>query len=454
MLKDFSTLNTDELRIEYSELAKKNSSTIEQYEEIMKFSEICVVECTEHLYIIKVYGAYEAVFKKIHTYLKNGTELIKPIFKMMQEKKDADEDAITSDLKNLEKSIHAFIKGSKTEEEFKIASENENGESFALVWKIIKIGNILRCLFKKDVSNSIVNTVKLKFQNDLENQKAVINNFINILNEGVTLLDTKGRIKMMSKKAKEHFFAGSVKILQNAPVEGRFFREIFTNEPTDEINKRMDYNNSVTSSGVSVSYTKMSHGKNLEFEIFPSFEGNNEVSNGLIIFTRLQEKNIEEIESVNRKLQSLVQLIKNENGTLKERINELELNQGWLMKKMNEVTVNSKLLHETVLQLYGYLDIIPYPLAVINVPSLRYEFVNKSFVKFLNRDKREILGKKDEDILTSDTAFELSLKLMDTLSKVSHIDINIYGNPGIQYGFALKSAEPSHIIRILNKMGL
>ena len=268
------------------------------------------------------------------------------------------------------------------------------------------------------------------------------------------MLDTKGRIKLMSKKAKEHFFAGSIKILQNAPVEGRYFREIFTSEPSEDVNKRIEFNNKVMATGVSESYFKRTHGKNLEFEIVPFYESDNDFVRGIVIFTRTIEKNFEELEIINRKLSSLVQLLKNDNGTLKERINELEINQSWLMKKMNEVSGNTKVLQDTVLQLYAYLDIIPYPLAIINVPSLRYEFVNKSYLKFINRDKREILGKKDEDILTSDTAFELSLKVMETLNCESNVDINIYGNPGIQYGFSSNYNEPTHIIRILTKIGI
>jgi hypothetical protein len=454
MGEDFLTFNVDVLRSEYLELVARNKVLEEQADEILKFSDISVIDCSENLYIINVYGAKEKIFRKMHANLRTGTDLMKHVFKLMKDKNENDDEDVTVELRNLEITVNAFIHGTKLEEEFKIVGENENSEPYLLVWKIKKSGRYLRCYFKILTSHSIVNAVKLKYQNDIENQKKITHNFVNICRDGVTLLDTKGRIKLMSKKAKEHFFAGSIKILQNAPVEGRFFREIFTSEPPEEINKRIEYNNKVMATGVTESYFKRTHGKNLEFDIFPFYESDSEFIRGIVIFTRTIEKNFEELETINRKLQSLVQLLKNDNGLLKERINELEINQGWLMKKMNEVSGNSKLLHDTVLQLYAYLDIIPYPLAIINVPSLRYEFVNKSFLKFLNRDKRDILGKKDEEILTSDTAFDLSLKIMETLNCVSNVDISIYGNPGIQYGFSSNYNEPTHIIRILNKIGI
>ena len=147
MAEDFSNFNVEVLRNEYFELVTRNNALEEQSEEILKFSEIAVVECSENLYIINVYGAKEKIFKKIHANLRSGTDLMKHVIKLMKDKNVTDDEDITDELRNLEQSVNTFISSVKLVEEFKVVGENENGEPYLLIWRIKKNRQIFKMLF-------------------------------------------------------------------------------------------------------------------------------------------------------------------------------------------------------------------------------------------------------------------------------------------------------------------
>ena len=143
-------------------------------------------------------------------------------------------------------------------------------------------------------------------------------------------------------------------------------------------------------------------------------------------------------------------MLKTDNDSLKERIKELELNQTWLMRKNDEANNSSKLLHESLKQLYYYLEIMPFPFAILDLPFLKYEFVNNSYLNLVNRDKREVIGRKDDQIFAPEISIELARRIGETISQSEPVDLILFGRRGKQYLITNENGEPKHIMRVFN----
>jgi PAS domain S-box-containing protein len=442
------------LERENAELRTNNSSKSDQLNEVLKYSDMLVVNTTNDLRVMNHFGAADLVLERHSKNLLSGADLVKIIYQTTKNFYDKNSNSDSDDEVDYEKKIGHFLSTHKSEIQFKIVGKKDDGEIFLLIWDILKVSSSLRHFFRVLPTNTIVNEAKKFFAEQFEKQKELIKQIFNSVSDGVMYVDLSNKIKMVNDKAKEYFLTSSSKLMSRAQLEGKFFHEIFANETPDNITQRVEINNSVVINKEKIVYVMRTHGKKLTHSVLPWIDENNNVLGVMIIvsyYTKQEEKDIEEqkvdIAAIKNTLKSTLA----QNSIMKERIKELEYNHNWLMKQRNDDNKTIKYYHSTIKNLYTYLDLLPYPLSILKLPDRIYDFVNKDFLEKFNLDKKGVLSKRDKEVFGPDAEQFLDsmyFKNRTTKLVVPFKNLNFKGRQIIVFD---DSDTPKYLIRVYEK---
>lgn len=455
MATDDLKSENDNLKYELNKLNNLYEKLQEQIVNLLNFGETAVFECDKDYKIISTYGAIDPIFRNLNQLYgkyKNLIEMLNHCINPIDES-DLDKDEIEEDSNepfykvDIKNTFMGFLQNPKKTMNVDLFGKLPTDEIYNLNIKLMKTEFMITAYVRYLPSSFFLKKYDQKTKSDLESKDTLISNIFNAINHGMTLLDSRQRILMMNQNAKDHHISDEAKILKNAQLEGRLYRDIFTNETNEEYGERLRNLDKANSTMKKVKYSKKTNGKMVHFEITPML---NEVNlpNGLLIFTTLETPSDVNMEVKVNKLTQLAKHFKNENDGLNERVKELEINQNWLMKKNDEAQNNSKLLHESLRQIYFYLELLPFPMAVLEIPSGKYQFVNNNFLKLVKLDKKAILSKIDDQIFPDEISALLVAKTAESMNTGGMIAFPFMESLCKQY--IIKNNDSSHLLRIFN----
>ncbi len=451
MATDDLKSENDNLKYELNKLDNLYEKLQEQVVNLLNFGEMAIVECDMDYKIISTYGAVDPIFRNLNKFYAKYKNLIEMLNNCINTIDDEDVDLEEGqepfykvDIKNV---FMSFIQNPKKTVNIDLFGKLPTDEIYNLNIKLMKTELSITAYIRFLPSSFFLKKYEQKIKNDLISKDLLITNVFNSINHGMTLLDSRYRILLMNQNAKDHHISDEAKILKNAQLEGRLYRDIFTNETNEEYNERHRNHEKAISSMKKVKFSKKTNGKMVHFELTPLM---NEVSlpEGMIIFTSIEMPNDLNMELKVNKLTQLAKHFKSENDGLNERVKELELNQNWLMKKNDESTNNTKLLHESLRQIYFYLELLPFPMAIIELPSGKYQFVNNEFLKLVKLEKISVLSKIDDQIFPDTIAAQLVSKTAESINTGKTLSFEFMGSKCKQY--IVKINNSNHLLRIFN----
>ncbi len=434
------------------ELKSKLDAHVELLDETLRHSDTVIVDCTEDFRINAVLGPYDQVFHEHRDKFKHGGNLMKIIYATTKNIIDQDELKLHSDTneaKNMEQKIIEFMQSKRNEILLKVVGETAQGDSFILIWKMKRFGRYFRSFFTSISANLILDKVSEKHEQEIEVLTRRIENLVEYSSDGFIILDKIGKITFINRNARKTLMAQNVKRLMDADVRGRFYREIFVNDTNEEINRKLDINKRVFTNNQAESFIKKSPDGDIHFSVFPDHNEFGDTQ-GLVIVTSLKPTMISnELEQKIKRLSTAVQKMQSEKTYADERIKELDYNQQWMMKKLEDSNQNIKLLHKSLKQLYNYLENMPIPICIIDLPTLKYEFVNTKMHQWMNTKKTDVVGKRDEELLEKDLIIALNEIFKETIKTMQPIKISYKEFTILQMAFSNEKNLPTRLIRLI-----
>jgi PAS domain-containing protein len=442
----------DVLTKDKEELKSKLDAHVELLDESLRHSDTVIVDCTEDFRISAVLGPYDQVFHEHRDKFNHGGNLMKVVYATTKNIIDQDElkqHSDTNEAKNLEQKIIEFMQSIRNEITLKVVGETTKGESFILIWQMKRFSRFFRSFFTSIPTNIILDKINEKHELEIETFKKRGEYLVEFSSDGFIILDKVGKITFMSRNARKTLMAQNVKRLMDADVRGRFYREIFVNDNNEEINRKLDINKRVFTTNQTESFIKKSPDGDIHFSVFPDQNEFGDVQ-GLVIVTSLKPTMISnELEQKVKRLSTAVQKMQSEKTHADERNKELDYNQQWMMKKLEESNQNIKLLHKSLKQLYNYLENMPIPICIIDLPTLKYEFVNTKMHQWMNTKKSDVVGKRDEELLQKDLIIALNEIFKETIKTMQPIKINYKDYTILQMAFSNEKNLPTRLIRLI-----
>ncbi|MCO5249827.1 MAG: PAS domain-containing protein [Candidatus Kapabacteria bacterium] len=434
------------------ELKSKLDAHVELLDETLQHSDTVIVDCTEDFRINAVLGPYDQVFHEHRDKFKHGGNLMKIVYATTKNIIDQDElkqHSNTNEAKNLEQKIIEFMQSKRNDILLKVVGETTKGETFILIWNMKRFGRYFRSFFTSISANIILDKISEKHEHEIEVLTRRIENLVEYSSDGFIILDKVGKITFISRNARKTLMAQNVKRLMDADVRGRLYREIFVNDSIEEINRKLDINKRVFTTNQAESFIKKSPDGDIHFSVFPDHNEFGDVQ-GIVIVTSLKPTMISnELEQKVKRLSTAVQKMQSEKTYADERIKELDYNQQWMMKKMEESNQNIKLLHKSLKQLYNYLENLPIPICIIDLPTLKYEFVNTKMHQWMNTKKTDVVGKRDEELLEKDLIIALNEIFKETIKTMQPIKISYKEYTILQMAFSNEKNLPTRMIRLI-----
>lgn len=435
------------------DLQKKLDEQYQEMQNIMKYADTLIIEFTSDFRIINTLGPIEKVFGQHSKKVERGANLMQLIYKTTQNikaKEENEEEVAYEDREDIEKKVEKFIQGKKDDLLVEIIGENDEAEIFLFVWQIIRNNKNFKSYIKIIPTNNIVKITQDKFKKDLERIDKNNTQLLRLLKEGIVILDRKYKISFMNEAAKKILISSKIPLLQDAPVEGRFFREIFVHEEVEDINQRLEYIDQAIDTKQNIVYTKRTRDIDVEFSIFPMLDDSNYLNNIAIIVTNKSYNIGKASDDANSKKRLLITLkqLSDEKNILSERVKELEYNHKWFMKKRKEDIDTISNLHNSIKSLNNYLNNLPVPTTILRYPELTYEFVNRSFEVLFNQKREIINGKTDFFIFSDNDVEKLNFAVDECVYNRNITTIIIHGVKIIQAPIFDKNENISQIIRI------
>ncbi len=447
--KTISKLSSD--KIDLSNKIEEKDRDISEY---LRISNMAIVDCSEDLRVMNSYGAVDVIFKEVEKSFERGVNLIRMVHKITKNFKEKfDDPNIDPDSQpDLEQAVTNFIMGTREERDFKIVGETEEGEIFLLLWKIKRNGKLFRNYFRIIPSNAVIESAQQHHAVQLKNKDTEVRELLNLMSDGICILDSKSRVSFMNEAGKKIYMSNAAEILKKANVEGKYFRELFVTEDADELNKRLNFNTTAITSREPVRYIKMTNGKEVEFAIHPQFDKGG-MNVGLIVVSKVVQRN--DMQSSNnsnidhKKIAGTIKQLLEEKKVAKERIKELEINHKWFQKKLAEMNENTKIFHKTIKSLYSYLESVPLPISIIQLPTEKVEFVNKAFENYFNRQRSTVLNKIDSEIYDENTTELLRIKLNEIVETNIPNEIKAEKYDILQSIIVNENYNPIHLVRVM-----
>ena len=289
----------------YESRLKEYESKIQTQEaemnELLKYSEMAIVEFTADFRIINSYGAIEKIFESVAEKIERGKNLLTMIYKTTRntkEKIDGDTRSI-EEQQDLDQSLTEFIDGHREEKIIKIIGQNDKSEIFLLIWKIIRKGKNFKSFFKIIPTNTIIHSLKEQYEKELASEERNKREIFGVVSDGITVLDIRNNIIFINEKAKDAYIHQGNKLLRNAKLDGKLFQEILVNESNEEIKKRLNINKRVIINKEPKSYLKNVGDLSVKYTVYPLLTEKKNVE-GLVIISKIENQK-ELIPQINTK---------------------------------------------------------------------------------------------------------------------------------------------------------
>lgn len=433
-----------ELKNEIKNLKEKNEQHNSEFSDILRFFNLLVIDTKDDLRIINCFGTAEEIFTGGDKIFERGNSLIKAIHKVtrntnLRPEENIDESRKTQELLDIEETIVKFINSTRTEREFQIIGETENGDVFLLICRIKRTDKYFRTFLKVLPTNTIIKNMQDKHSEEVKRLKKEAVRVYDAIQDGVTLLDLHNKILYMNPAAKKLYFNNSNRITKNANFEGRLFQEIFVNEDPDIIKEIVEFNKNVLISREETSYSKKINEKEVSFHLKPTLNERDFII-GITIISRTAASDFS-IDTT--KLFTALKNLSIENKNLYSKVKELEGS----LQKSNQIGIE---FQSTVKLFYSFFERMPCPLSIIRFSSQQYEFINAAFEKKISLSRELIKGKKDSDLYPNHILIHFSQALNSNLSEKRTAVINIESIKCKQTIVYNASNEPTHIIRVFD----
>lgn len=429
------------LKDEKEALSSKIQKQDQEISELLIYSEMVVVESTQDMKILNVFGDVEYVFENVAAQVERGANLTMLVAKATQETKSRAEDADAEDIVD---AITKFIQSPRTEKKVEILGvKEESGELFLLDWKILKAGKMVKSYFKITPTNNIIKQTTDKYEKALADKDSFYWQVFEYSNRGVTLINPDGKIIYMNTSAKDMFISKDNKLIKPESLIGRTFYEIFINDDVETNKVRLNKNNQAFITKQSVQFVMQTHEGQIKYEIHPILDRKRAVTALTIFSTLLNANSNGNLD--HRKLMSTIKTLYEEKSVLGERIKELEYNHKWLMKNSREVDTQRK-------KLYYYLNNLPFPISIIDLKTKKYDFVNKEFEQKIKKKRDEIIGHRDVQVFTQMEADFLDEILLQGIESKQTVQIKGLVFEGVQTIIKSQQDTPLYAIRVFTKI--
>lgn len=382
----------DKHKQEITDLRAKLNTMRDEQMLILRYFDLIIVDSSDDLRIIDVLGPVEEMFPEAKNFFDKGSNLVKAIYKITQNTRIREEevhDAVREEefQLDLEELVNRFITGNREEKKYEVLGETDTGEVFLLIWQIKRLEKTFRSYLKIIPSNSIVKSLQTRQEEELLKYKIEARLIYSQIQDGITILGLDNRISFMNDVAKSLFFSYKAGVTQKANFEGRYFHELFINESSDLLKHIIDYNKVIVENRKAINFSAKFGDQTISVHLRPLMNERHFIT-GIVIICRkvVQEMNFD----VNQLLVTLKNLSL-ENKKLFARTREFEANQRVL-------NANIQSLHNTVHNVYRFLEKMPFAVSIIKLPSVSYEFVNERFEKLTQLKREQLRGKNDAQI--------------------------------------------------------
>ncbi len=429
------------LKDEKEALSSKIQKQDQEISELLIYSEMVVIESTQDMKILNVFGDVEYVFENVAAQVERGANLTMLVAKATQETKSRAEEADSEDIVD---AVTVFTQSPRTEKKIEILGvKEESGELFLLDWKMVKSGKMIKSYFKITPTNNIIKQTTDKYEKALDDKDKFYAQVFEYSNRGVTLINPDGKIIYLNTSAKDMFISRDNKLIKPESLFGRTFYEIFINDDVETNKVRQNKNNQAFITKQSVQFVMQTHEGQIKYEVHPILDRKRIVSALAIFSTLLSTNGNDGLD--HRKLMSTIKTLYEEKSVLAERIKELEYNHKWLMKNSRDVDTQRK-------KLYFYLNNLPFPISIIDLKTKKYDFVNKEFEQKIKKKREEIIGHRDVQVFTQMEADFLDDILLQGIETKKTVQISGLVFEGVQTIIKSQQDTPLYAIRVFTKI--
>ena len=414
--------------------------------EILKYSDMAVVETRADMRIVNSFGAVDFIFEEEIDNFERGESLLKLIYKITRNTRPIVSEyyQTTDEIDNIEQTVEKFVEGTIDEKLIRIIGEKENGELFLLLWRLRRNGKIFISYFKTVPTNAIIQAAQDKHKHELEFMQIVVRDSFNLVSEGITILDLKNRVMFMNLPARRDLLANESKLMQAAPVENRFLQELLINETQDMVKTRLDNINKSISSHKPVTYSLTKNDEEVEYKLYPMLNEKQMIC-GTIMIAKAGE-DIFGIKSPRQAIDTTkyIKVIAQQREQMQKqaaRIAELENNQNWLLKQNKEFQFNFRLVQT-------FLEHLPMPVSIQSIPSRKYEYANKAFEVKFNTRKEVLKDKTDENLFPAEDAEILVTRTNEALDSSTEVKVSTPNFYIRQIVLRNANNNPTHLIRV------
>ncbi len=437
----------EKLKQENALLKEKLEKKEIEITEILRYSDMALVETKDDMRILNTYGEIENIFTGGIKHVERGNNLLKVIYKTTNNTKISESELVQHNDAGtyVEDAVRKFVEGTIEEKLFRIVGEKPDGEIFLLNWRIRRMERSFLSYFKIVPTNSIIEASQDKFKREMEFTKFLMRSTLNLFSDGAIILDLQNKITYMNGTAKMFFVVNSNKLLQNAQFEGRFFQELLVIDSADEIKKKLDTIKQVIVSKQPQSIVRKVNDRDVMFKIYPFFDENGFVAGTITIikenFDLLSDDRNKAYEE-QKKLMSALQQISKKAKELTQKNNEMEANQKWLMKSNQDYLSNLR-------SIYSIIDSMPIAVCVLSYPSQKIDYVNKCYEIKFTKSKDDIKGRTDEEYMSMEDAIVFKSKNFETAETNDTVNVSTPNFFAKQVALINQAGKTTQIVRVI-----
>lgn len=434
------------LESQYFNLHDRFEDQKEKLSELLHYSDTAIVDSDNNLKIINSQGNVENVFGSKMRRFEIGNNIVDVIHKLTKNTNIKKRTQSFDEKLDINTAISDFMKSKIAEKEFSVLGERDEGEMFLLIWKMKRLKEFYRSYFKIIPSNAIVRAAQEHHKHELAKREEHLLNILAKIPEGVTFLDNRKKIIFMNESAKITHLNTKIK---DAPVEGRFYQDIFVTEDRDNIRIRMEKLEFVMKFKKSIRYLIKTQKTELQYYIYPIEDHGGNLINIFILSNPISAQSKEALKDINFRLVSTLKHLTNELDEFKEHIVEITNSNDWLKEKYSESAVEIfKEIGDTI----TIVEKFPMPICVLGLPGYRYEYVNSAYLELVKDKFENINGKKDDSYFFGNDLIELESKNYETVNKNKTVTIDSEHLHGKQVLLKDIENKPKKILRILTNI--
>lgn len=429
-------------------LKVEKSDLDDRMTEFLSYSDTAIVDFDATLKITHAQGNIGSIFGESMRRFEVGNNIANVIKRFCRNNLIKDKFKPIEESLHIDEAISEFISGQKYEKEFTVLGSREDGEMFLLVWKIKRMQDLFRSFFKIIPSNAIVKSSKEWFDAEISHQNHNLIEIMKKIPEGITLIDDRKKIMFMNEPAKITHLNTKIK---DAPVEGRFYQEIFTTEDKDNIRIRMEKLEFAMKFKKAMRFVLPTQKFELQYLIYPILDFSGNFKNALVISSPVFSHEPEQLKEINYRLINSLKQIVIEVNDLRKILEEGKSSQ--ILKK-----TDTEFPFENIFNEFGttceILNLFPIPICVLKIPGYRYEYANQEFCNKINSNLTDIKNQKDDNFFFGNDLISLETKNFDVVNKHKTVIINSEHISAKQFVLKDKNNKPAKIVRIYYKLDL